>query len=344
MIKNLPEWYRIAAIENISEEILEKRSSGIEELLSSEEPFYYDCVRLYLGKKITNKEFDGQFFSGFNSKDGMYLQDTPTLEKRILAGAIIAQWFDADNEFGDQLAYVLICASFGIPDAELINKDIIDLAKTYLQGRAESERTSTPVAGKTPTLKDETPTAETLGAYVKSVAAYVKNMGIFTTAQLKQSKTRLDRLQEESDIHWWLFRSHSNINSIPFSELPSADAPFILAYELSKLMTVFPAPSNSASFINKSLKEVTELPSNYTIKTAAEILDGLSLSIKSNPKIDKYGNLTPLFHALSLRIENEGDDTWTAMFKITSKIEVSYSANSKDMAFQFFNELVLLSI
>ncbi|WP_184547203.1 GTPase-associated system all-helical protein GASH [Mucilaginibacter sp. FT3.2] len=344
MITNLPQWYRIAAIENISEETLEKRSSAIEEMLTNDEAFFFDCVRLYLGKKITDKDFDLKFFTGFNSKDGLYLDDTGLLEKRILAGAILAQWFLESSDFGDQLAYALICGSFGFSEADLINRDIIGKAHGYLQGRAIEERTSAAVSAKVPVLKDETPTAETMVTYVKAVTTYVKNMAAYSDKQIKHSQKRIDRLQEESNIHWWLFRSFSNLKSIPISELESNEACFILAYELSKLMTIKPAPDNSASFLNKSLKEVRELPVEFSVKQATDILTKLNSDFGNVLDAGIYGNLLPLVFAVNQRAESEGDDAWVALYKLSAKIEANYSCPSQQIALQFFNELLLLSI
>jgi len=346
MTPNLPQWYRIAAIENINEDTLEKRSLAIEAIINgeSDEDFYFNCVRLYLGKKISDREFTKQFFTAFNGKDALYLEDTPLLETRILAGAIIAQWFSDTVEFGDKLAYTLLCGSFGLSDVELINKDIITSAQNYLRDRAEQERISTPVTAKIPTWKDETPTVETMGTYMKSVATYVKNMAVYNDKQLKISQKRIDRLQEESDIHWWLFRSFSNIHGMPIAELPSDSAPFVLAYELIKLIAIVPAPGNTNSFLNKSLKEITNLPLNYTVKQAAEILFTLKTEFEDILKNDKFGNLTPLTYAVCQLTEANGDDAWLAIFKLNSKIDADFTCSTQEMALQLFNELMLLSI
>lgn len=345
MITNLPQWYRIAAIDNISEDTLEKRSLAITEILeSSDEAFYFNCIRLYLGKKISEREFDDQFFTAFNAKDGLYLNDTPLLEKKILAGAIISQWFGEDNEFADQVAYALVCGSFGIADTDLINKDIIVNAQNYLNKKAEVQRTSPPVAIKTPTWKDETPTAETMGTYVKSVATYVKNMTAYTEKQIKNSQKRIDRLQEESDIHWWLFRAFSNLKGVPVSELEPTTAAFILAYELSKLITILPAPSNITSFLNKVLKGVADLPSTYTLQLTAETVSNLNGEFADVLSNDKYGNLTPLAFAVGQIAETSGDDAWIALFKLSAKVDVNQTFSTQDIALQLFNELMLLSI
>ncbi len=337
MILKLPEWYRIATIDNLNEDLLEKRSLGIVDLLNKDEVFFLECIRQFLGKKVETNEFDEQFFIGFNNTDKLYLKDdAPLLEKRVLSGAIIAQKFKDDTILGDRLAYALMCGSFGMADADIINKDIIFSAQEYLQRRAFNERSAIPVVDKIPPFKKEITTIESLIPYIKTMVAY-------TEKQLKHSQMRIDHLQEESDIHWWLFRSFSNLKEVPVADLPSKEAAFILAYELSKLITIVPAPSNVLSFLNKILKEVVSLPSKISLKQAAEILTELQKEFETSLD-SKYGNLTPLIFAVSQRATTQGDNAWTTLFKVKTNINVNISLPTQSLALQFFNELMLLSI
>jgi hypothetical protein len=343
MISNLPEWYRIAAIGDLSEDVLEKRSSAIIEMINNDDAFLFNCVRVYLGKKVSSNEFDEQFYTGFNSKDGLYLKDTSLLEKRILSGAIIAQKLTNDSKLSDQLAYALVCGSFGIADTALINKDIITNAQLYLNHRSENERMTMPFVAEMPNIKEKTLSSD-LASIEKTLNGYVKNIASYVDKQLKHSQKRIDRLQEESDVHWWLFRATSNLKAIPVAKLPSEQAPFILAYELSKLMTIVPAASNSASFLSKNLQEVADLPAKISIKQTAKILEDLNTDFANILNNNKYDNLTPLIFAANQRVQMEGNNAWLALFKMSAHVNADFSCTMQSIALQFFNELMLLSI
>lgn len=346
MITNLPKWYRIAAIDSVSEETLNRRSTAISALLNltDKADFYLDCIRFYLSKPIRRKEFKSEFFQVFNSTDPLYHEDIPLLEKQILCGAIISEIIRAKSPLSLTIAMVVKASVLGVAHDSIINIDVVQEAINFLDHKSREVRQiadSKIVLAKYPTLKGETQTVESLTNHLKGVSTYIKDLSTIVEKQNSILTERMAVLEEESNIHWWLFRAFSNTRQVPVSKLDVTEAPFVLALELQKLYTQIPFPPNSEAFLSKLLREVPTLPESLTIHEGVTAVYGSLKEHIENENIGRYGNLSPLFFALSKILEADGEVEWKNAFEKQSGLSCEISVSVSQMASQFLSELAL---
>lgn len=346
MIANLPRYYRIAAIDQLPEATLEKRSEAIQHITGMELPWILDCVRIYLDKPPKNSNFIAEMNEVIRQFDSVYLGDDQYLEKRIIAGAVIHACL---TERGDSnlIAGALKSGSFGLPDNKLINAEIIADAIAHLNKSAVQEREAKSSQEKaTPKLpglaKDPAPTLEVLTEAVRAFLVYTKSIATITDEKIGAMEQKIMVLEEESNIHWWLFRSFSNKTNTPVSKIPSGEAVFVLAAELYDLVQVVPVPPNTASFLNKMWGDVKDKTNELTIKEVTEIyytklLDKLPIEESIN---ETYGNLAPLHQAITKCKESNGTPAWTTLFDLAG-LQSDYKSSTNELCFQFINELSL---
>ncbi|WP_158799419.1 GTPase-associated system all-helical protein GASH [Pedobacter sp. L105] len=345
MLLNLPKWYRIATVESIGEDAFEKRSLAIETIVTTKDlQFLLDCIRLYLDKPIKNREFNKELFLAISSSDGMFIEDNGSLENRVIAGAIISEAISKNTINSLKIATALKLGIFGVEKNSILNIDIVQSAIDYLNQRAESVREPsnyTPAILKYQILGEDPQSLETLTAHIRSQAVYLKSMATNIEKQRHEYSTRLKTLEEESNIHWWLFREFSKIKNVAVAELIPEQAPFVLALELGKLFISLPQPNNAESFLNKILSKITNLPSEFSIKNAIDIVFKNLTSVVEEKSTDIYGNLSPLYFAYSKAIESGGNEAWTAIFIKQTSISSEYKCSALEMSLQFLNETLL---
>lgn len=344
MISNLPKWYRLVAIDAFNEETLQKRSAAIQSIANSgDTDFFLDCIRFYLSKPVKRREFSADLFKLFNSADPMFLDDASDLEKRVLCGAILSEVVKRKDSKSLIVASLLRSAVFGVTQESIINIDIIQEAINYLEEQAgEARKIVDPKLSlsKHPVFKGDQQSIDTLASHVKALGLYVKDL---STNMEKQNSAFIDRLavlEEESNIHWWLFRSFSKLKQVPISQLNIVEAPFILALELESLYTHVPFPDNSQAFLNKMLMEVPNWEESISIEQAAATLTGTLNKYIQQYDEDRFGNLTPLFFACSKSRESDGDELWKANFTKLSGLSSKFSCSPLDISNQFISEVL----
>ena len=209
-------------------------------------------------------------------------------------------------------------------------------ALNYLENEATSVRQSpiiTVTPPKYPGLAADPQTPETLATHIKSLKLwYFANLN-WKYGQTKPSfpLCKLNIVEEESNIHWWLLRSFSNKKKLPVAELETIEAPFILALELGKLYKNLPIPNNAEAFLNKILNDVPNKMESISIKQAVEtVTSKLSDEIKETI-VEKYGNLAPLHFGFSKSIESGGDVAWTSIFKTQTSISSDFECSPLKM-------------
>jgi GTPase-associated system helical domain len=342
MLKNLPKWYQIVSIDQTNAETLELRSAAIQSIVTTKGiDFFVDCIRLYLDKPQRSREFDNEFYLVINASDPMFLEGSATLEKRVLAGAVVYEYISQNNQNSLQIAMLLKAAIFGIAPKDIINIDIVEMALKYVNDEASDVRKvsiQVITAPKYPAMTADPQTAESLGTFIKSLNTYIKTIAGNTEKQNSAFQNRIETLEEESNIHWWLFRAFSNLKHLPVADLDPNEAPFVLGLEIMNLFNKMPLPENTNSFLDKILSQVSNLPQIFSIEQAVKSMGtGLSGEV-INDFMQKYGNLTPLYFAFAKRMEADGNDAWKSIFENQAKISAGFECSTTEMAMQFLYE------
>lgn len=344
MIKKLPNWYHVASIAPLPEETFKKRSNVIETIASSEnKAFLFDCIRYYLGKPTVERDFKQMLGKHFHDDDPMFIVGgSNDLELRILSGAIVH--FRVTEHADTEIATLLLTGHLGIDRSTLVNTDIMDDAQKFLDQTATNVRKYKGAdlpSFKFPLIKEESPTLENLQEDLKASNSFIKSMVEKVEKTLKTYTNRIEILEEECDIHWWLFRSFCETKGQPVSELNASEAPFLLAAELASKFHHAPVPGNANQFLSKILKDINDIPISYSLIDIVQLLqttDGLvdgSLAINA-------GNLLPICFSLAKAQELETVDVWTPIILKQAGIEPATEFQTHTIAHQFFMEIIFI--
>ena len=153
---------------------------------------------------------------------------------------------------------------------------------------------------------------------------------------------KIGQLEEEANIHWWIFRGVSNITKEPFSEIDLKELPFILGTELSSLTNFSPGPYSADQFILKVLidsgKNDNEISIKDFVNKIADSKKGLHFA---KPGI--LGNLIPLHSAISEAKEKDDKTSWIQSFESECSIKSTEKTSLKSLAFQWYNETLILN-
>jgi len=348
MISNLPKWYNLAAITPISEQTLERRSTAINNIIKNKDlSWSLDCVRLYLGKPLKSVQFDAEFAKEFHDVDSMFLAGSE-IEKRVLASAILAELINNRHKNSTRLALAIKSGAFGVNFETLVNPEIKDIASDYLNLvsiniRNVSEETTN--QAKVPVMPTGTQTVASLTTVVKELVAFIKDNTAATKKTTNLVNSKINVLEEESDIHWWLFRSFSSLGEKPVNKLPASDAAILLAQELSDKLKLLPGPPNLKEFLKKIFSEGTN--NEKVVVTLKEVVNLMSNSLleKINQKpINIYGNLTPLFLGQSKALESGDSNSWASSFTKACNITSDRKFSLIEIADQYITEETLNKI
>jgi hypothetical protein len=348
MIEGLPELYGRAAIAQITEETLEKRSKAILSITTKRKmPWLLDCVRLYLKKPMINETFRVEFVKVFKDEDSMFYEADSDLELRVLAGVIINEYIGkSKNEDRYVLAMALASGCFGVDETDVINMQIITKAHEVIEATAEELRTGDVVEPPTlPELGDIPADLIDFPSVRKHLAKLNEAFGEFLGEYDESDKAlrhKVNVLSEESQIHWWLFRSFSTTVQRRFHELNVKVAPVILAYELYLITEMVPGPVNAEEFLKNAFSAVPGINDiKYTIKDAVTALyENLSENIKLMD-FERFGNLCPLILGVNRALDSAGDAGWTKVFENFTGVSANFSDTPLEIATQFYNEALL---
>lgn len=347
MIATLPQLYRLATIGQIQPKQLEDRTKTINTILEQNSlDFHLNCVRLYLKKPILNKDFKNDFVECFNATDPTFVEGLD-IENSVLSIAIILELLNADNDNSLIIASALLTGLLGVQLDQLVSLDPIKKSLDLLTKTSVTVRSPKPLVNnalKAPQIKDEVQTLDTLTAHVKNMNRYIREALTQLESQKKWFEDRFEIIEEESNIHWWLFRSYSKTRQVSFQELEPSVAPLVIAKELKDLMVKSPLPSNAKDFLNKALREIKQLPETYNFLSVVEtILSNFkdSLNLKD---IQTYNNLAPISFALSKADELGLENSWITVFEKQSGLSTNIEISPLDLAYQFLIELSLIKL
>lgn len=340
MVTELAKWYTKARMKGPEPDKLSKRATDIETAVKKKSDFIQDCIRIYLKKKPSAPDFKEQLTEVFAVSDPYFSQGTKIdLELQILAGAIIYQFAKTSKSKDKfQLLQSLRTGSFGIT-SDIINPDIIEFAIKSINEEAITVRENIKAEPikftyERITVTDWTNTSDKLNALndiMKTVVGQLNN----------SVSKRLLMLDEESNIHWWLYRGISLEAGDEFTNVDNKIIPVHVAYELMSLTKLFPSPFPSDQYILKMLKDADKLDKAVAIKDVVNSIEESDLR-KLVPSLSSYGNLLPISSAIEKRIGSQDKTTWLTLFDTETGIKSTSKFSVQDLAFQLYNELILL--
>jgi|GEM_PF-2307097 len=343
MITKLPEWYKILNLQSLSTETLENRSETVKKSSKTKTfAWMLDCIRCYLAKPIKDTNFKADLTKIFLDADPVFNQTGNDFELRVLCGAIINDIIEnSKSKNRVELAVALQTALFGIEAKDLINIDIIESANTFLNNEANLIRDNVELS-ETANFNIPISLAE---INVETLTTHFTNLnkqlaGI--SKSLNSANRKIEILEEESNIQWWIFKSYSNLLNIPFSEMPQLSAPIVLGEELCGLTNIFPPPANFQNFLNKILKD--SFSTQVDSLKFKDVINGLETSYKEGnmkPIADAFGNITPISLAASTSLLSDESSAWPSIFEKASGIKANLRASKEALAKQSYYENIL---
>ena len=338
MITKLPEWYKIAKVKSLTEETLQKRSDEIVKICKSKKfEWMQNVIRFFLNKPLPS-EFSDEFIKIFLEGDPMFPQKNNALELRVLAGALLHEYV-VTSKNKDQISVALALRStlFGIDPKSLINKDIIETVLQLLAERSISTREK---------IKKE-PIELSIEASATDIPAAVNSQFKKLAAYINDSVTRrTEILEEESNIHWWIFRSFSNDFGVPFKEIEFKQTPIIIGKELSDLINIIPGPIATEQFLLKLLQDNAAEEKEVLFKDVVNSISREYMEKFNGDFHGALGNLCPLHFSFLKAIESADRKSWVAPFqKITGLHPDKLRTGRVNLALQVcYEKLLLLSL
>ena len=353
MITKLPEWYKLPSLVRPDSEVLESISNVIASIINKQEvSWFYNCIRLYLNKTKIDQEFINDFRKHFLDNDPLFQQKDNELELRVLAGAIINEYINCDK-YTNCISIALALISCSFRQKDILNEEIVHDAKVYINKKSIDHREHLSefdfLEEKDEKENDEeddlegNATKEELNTKIENIKENLYSISqINVLFNILNNKIR--KLEEESNIHWWIFRGYSNQTQKLMKELNFQIAPIILGMELCDLTTIIPGPIASSQFLKKVMSDnFTEHESSLELK---DVINKTDKDFKKKMVI-KYqetnlGNICPLMYAYSKALEAEDEKSWISFFEKKTSIKSKSKIKISDLSYQSYIENLLI--
>jgi len=343
MISKLPEWYRVASLSSVSADTLESRSKVIASIIENKKiEWFFNCVRLYL-KKSYDQEFKSELIKLFTSDDQLFQQRDNELELRVLCGSIIYEYI-INDEYDNSIALALSLLSATFDNNEIINQDIIIDIKKYLRDKSIELREQSTDLDLFEDFEEEDEGEEDTIEALKSKIDNTYNINQINE-YLNILINKIAILDEESNIHWWIFRGFSNYKVKPIKDLDVEIAPIILGKELSDLTKIIPGSLASEQFLLKLINDNFQEKS-VNMLVFRDVINKLEKTDKEK-FVEKFkktniGNLCPIMFACQEAMKIDNEKAWIAYFETYAGLNTKTKVSIIDLAMQFYLENLLV--
>lgn len=343
MITKLSEWYRVASLSATSAETLKYRSEVIASIIESKEiSWMFNCVKLFLNKKY-DEEFKAELIKSFTVSDPLFQQRDNELELRVLCGAIIHEYI-IDDEYEDSITLALSLISATFENKDIINYDIIIDAKKYLNDKSIELREQNTDLDLLEDIEEEV-SAEVES--IETLKVQIDNRYNITQINeyLKKLNSKIDVLDEESNMHWWIFRGFSNYKAKPIKDLDIEMAPIFLGKDLSDLTKIIPGPLASEQFLKKLINDNFQ-ENSAVLLIFKDVINKLERAdkekfIDETFKKTNIGNICPIMFACQESLKIDDGKTWLAYFENDTGLNAKTKISIIDLAKQFYIENLL---
>lgn len=138
---------------------------------------------------------------------------------------------------------------------------------------------------------------------------------------------------------WWLVGSHSLTQDRPFSKVPAAALPMVLANELGGMTTITPGPATIRAILAKAGVGTKAL----AVRDAVNAVD-LEWGRKVNASAAVSPVTTPLHFALEKRAEVADNAAWQASWTALTGLPAEVALPAAQLAELFYREHLFLHV
>lgn len=299
MNKHFADWYRLVKIEP-SADMLRDRWQAIEAVTKGVKPDQVlDLVRLAAGLNVRNDSFAETFMDQVQQVDPTFKREDNNAEMAVLSATALAHIIESKKGVVTDLAALATVAA-GVQG--LRHGNLIDVVTTcaidYRVSRAGDAR-DLALAGRQldkPIAFDEAVVNQG-GAAMAEAMAKVLNQERKHQQRLER---RLDVIQEEVDICWWILGEYSRDLDIPIESLDPVAAPVVIGRELAGLVKNLPGLTFPTAVLNRVLgflgsKRVDKVALHKAVLATDE---GWRKRFSNQRGARELGNICPLVDAL----------------------------------------------
>lgn len=263
------------------------------------------------------------------------------------AASGLAQVWETDpGRVGDHAAMAVLTRS---ADGALLPPrapELVLLATSYLTTRSvEVRSTSEPGAILSPAQKGNLTKAlnEAADDQSKVNQALVNHLTETAASADRTARAllaRLRALEEESDIHWWVYNGASLELDASVSSLSKLEATLPLAVELSTLIRFLPAPLASRQFLRFAL---TRAKGPQRKASLGQVVNASPRAWREQlvQRLPSAGQITPILTAMARSLESETPEGWLATYKGATGIDPEVDREISVIAYLAFIEACL---
>lgn len=332
-----PTWYK-SIDPQMTEEVINKRIDAIKNIIESvDTSLWFDVVRLSLGLPVQDQENRTNLVETFRVEDVSFPLTGNDNIIKVLSEITLCFLFESENEIADVVNLAVINSNFfgqfsnsPIPFAEYA-------AKRLVQPSQQMNLKITQI---------QTDLTERLDVFIEDEDEVIDNNDYIMLAKSINYLTQENkRLNEETNILWWLFGQYSFLNDQFFTDLGVNKMIITSAAELSDLSKGNKSLISAPQLLQRAL--VTSKTSTANLKdcTIIEAIDEVPPKVKAQiiTKIGTVNELTPVLFALQLSNQFDEKGLWTSAFnKQISNIDLKKKFKPQEIACQFYNEIMFL--
>ena len=374
-----PDWHRIADPGASGETVTARRkvAAGLAKKRSIADRL--NLARIFLSLAPVGDDFEAGLIQSFRDGDPTMPATGNAALLRVLAGSVLAMAFEKGDVGTDAAALALVSASYGgqgvtgEPIPELIPR------AAYLAKRSRELRdlSSTPAAAsksvsRGPNSKvslTESITVPTfasipnhqhfanasanfdaikpvLSGLLSAVAALEKQLDhVVATAKTaiadakRAGDPRVETLQEETNLLWWVLTAHSEMADAPLDELAPAARALYAARELSNQTQKIPGHLGATGFLHRALGEADNdiEMHNAVVSVSRDVRLGWTQGIEVN----QAKGILPLTHAMLASLQVADGADWRPIADAAPGPDSSTTLGALSLAEQFYTETLL---
>lgn len=367
-----PDWYFSADL-TLSNDAIKSRISVIEDIVNKKQKltFWNDLIKIYLGTKVTDDTNRTLFVNAFKADDVSFPLSNNENIIRVLAAITLcfkldpnlveeedgAEDIETDAEETDEpeeiesddIEYYALkeIISLGLLNSNFFEQYIVpsgipvfEFAKYTFDQIAinEGDKLDEKIEKLTKIEKE----------FEEDVNLDLSSDDMLTIIQsIKEVIESNKRLNEETNVMWWVFGEYSKTLKEYYSKIKTSQAILVAANELANITTL-----HSISPAKHFLKKIISI-TNYENKgkkgtTILDVSNSLGEILKEKILKNIGGTLNEFTPCL-LTIEksmnySEGEDWTTAYKKVSKGIDIKKQFTPEQLATQFYKEIIYISL
>ncbi len=350
---SLPDLYKLSKI-NITPKEIEVKSSAIKHIIEHNAGAeLFDLIKLYYN--IDNDSEYIWFKEAFTEYDSSFSMVDSTRELAILSTYLINSIMQTDSD----IALSVLTTSFAGTRNPLLFPELIETSKSTLlthiyknkvQDLTIHEPNKYPIEDSVSEnlSEDDLADAENIPNILVNISSekdsFINELSENFHSNVLRLNQKIEFLQEESNILWWLVGEYSNLMNEHYNSVEKPIAAITTALELSEL-TISPlGPASSSQLLYKILN--VSKKSRKTKFKLNEYIENIPTSLFEkfaiDPVIEQYNFMFPVYTALKKYYEIGNELAWCKAFRTAAGLSDDIELSPIDLSTQLYRESLLL--